>query len=263
MVACGRGKGRQVGLCPLWDAAWARAGPTPRSSYDWAREGADMNGHVWDDRRRALVLGIAGVIAAGLALPIRPSRAAILIVDTLIDEDDGVDVGGVSLRDAINVANSNSEADTIIFGVTGTIRLADYLPSILSEMTIAGPGTEKLSISGEGACAILLAAGADLTITDLTLSDGLARGGNGAPDGIAGGGGAAGMGGALYVDSGNVWLENIAFRYNMAVGGNGSKATIPLEQFSAGGKRETMGWSGDKDCDVELGVNSPFGDAEA
>ncbi len=194
-----------------------------------------MKTHAWSLRRRGLTLGLLCAIAMGLAFLPQPSRAATFTVDTLLDEDDGVDVGSVSLRDAITAANSNSEADTITFSVTGTIILGSILPKVATDMTILGPGAAELVVSGDSACAILFSSAADLTVTDLTLANGLARGGDGAPNGVAGGGGAAGMGGALYVDSGSVWMENVAFRYNEAAGGNGSSATISPEQFSAGG----------------------------
>src|SRR3954467_7149287 len=45
---------------------------------------------------------------------------AVLTVNTLVDENNGVGTGGVSLREAVSAANSG---DTINFSVTGTINL--------------------------------------------------------------------------------------------------------------------------------------------
>lgn len=56
------------------------------------------------------------------------SQAATITVDTLVDENDGIATGGISLRDAINEANSNGQDDTIDFDVTGQITLTSSLP---------------------------------------------------------------------------------------------------------------------------------------
>ena len=50
------------------------------------------------------------------------------------------DAGPGSLREAITMANSTTDADTIEFSVTGTIELRSQLPNITSPMTIDGGG---------------------------------------------------------------------------------------------------------------------------
>jgi hypothetical protein len=62
-----------------------------------------------------------------------------------------------------------------------------------------------------------------LTLQDLTLSDGLARGGN-----SNGGGGGAGMGGAIFVQ-GTLALERVTLDGNVAQGGNPNVASAGLD----------------------------------
>ena len=54
------------------------------------------------------------------------------------------DSGAGSLRDAITQANaSTGTADTVTFGVTGTISLMTALPVITDDITIDGPGISE------------------------------------------------------------------------------------------------------------------------
>ena len=62
--------------------------------------------------------------------------------------------------------------------------------------------------------------GQTVQLNGLTLTNGLAQGGNGNIGGGAGGGG-AGLGGAVFVNSGNVAFSSVAFQNNSVKGGNG------------------------------------------
>src|SRR4051794_19870870 len=55
-----------------------------------------------------------------------------------------------SLRDAVARANGHAGADTIDFrpGLTGTIALTGGELDILDDLSIAGPGVDKLTVSG-------------------------------------------------------------------------------------------------------------------
>src|SRR5437870_998206 len=55
-----------------------------------------------------------------------------------------------SLRDAITQANTHGGADTITFqpGLTGTIALTSGELDITDDLTITGPGADKLTVSG-------------------------------------------------------------------------------------------------------------------
>src|SRR5262245_2047543 len=79
-----------------------------------------------------LLLILALLLTPLLALPALPARAAGFVVTTLADSGDS------SLRQAIEMANTTSDADTITFGVSGTIVLISELPAIADELTIDG-----------------------------------------------------------------------------------------------------------------------------
>jgi hypothetical protein len=87
-----------------------------------------------------------------------------------------------------------------------------------------GAGSYALIGGGAGAAerGLFVEAGA-VSLQNLTIEDMAAKGGNGAVDG----GGAAGLGGGLFVgsevagDAGNVTLNNVSFSGNSATGGNG------------------------------------------
>ncbi len=70
-----------------------------------------------------------------------------ITVNTLVDESDGVAVGGISLRDAIAAA---TPGDTIDFSVTGTITLTHGELLINKNLTIRGPGANLLTIDASG-----------------------------------------------------------------------------------------------------------------
>ncbi|MEL7034615.1 MAG: calcium-binding protein, partial [Cyanobacteria bacterium J06592_8] len=78
---------------------------------------------------------------------------AIFTVNTLVDENDGIGVGDVSLRDAITEANSTPGADTIEFEDSlsgGTITLANGQLTITDDLTISGLGADQLTIDADG-----------------------------------------------------------------------------------------------------------------
>ena len=98
------------------------------------------------------------VDARTLARPLRFERLEdrqllSITVNTLIDENDGVGVGGISLRDAIAAAAAN---ETINFasGLTNngpaTILLTHGHMTIDKGVTISGPGSALLTIDASG-----------------------------------------------------------------------------------------------------------------
>jgi len=60
------------------------------------------------------------------------------------------DSGLGSLRQAILDCNATDGEDTISFTANGTITLASALPPVTDNATISGPGTNLLTISGNG-----------------------------------------------------------------------------------------------------------------
>lgn len=124
-----------------------------------------------------------------------------------------------SLQAAIAVSKTNGEADTI--NLTDNIRLTSLLPLIEEDQTLTINGG-NFTISGDvnndginnaGDVRIFFIKSGSVNINNLTLTNGLAQGGNGA-------GGAAGMGGALFIYGGTVAITNSAFTNNTAIGGN-------------------------------------------
>ena len=91
---------------------------------------------------------------------------------------------------------------------------------ISQDVTIQGPGSGQLTINGGATTRIFFVAGGNVTISGLTLTNGMAKGGDGAA-GNGGGGGAAGMGGAIFLNGGVLTLNSVILTGNRAVGGNG------------------------------------------
>ncbi len=121
--------------------------------------------------------------AAMVGLSVRAALGATYTVTNLNDSGSG------SFRDAINQANIQ-ENGTIQFQVSGTIALQSSLPVITFQGSINGNGN---TISGGGLYRpffIDLEAEQPLEtlqISNLSIANGMAKGGNGG-DGIAGGG---------------------------------------------------------------------------
>ncbi len=92
------------------------------------------------------ILGRAGATAlAVLAFPVTADAATF----TVTSNGDGLVPG--TLANAINLANGNADpSNRIEFAVTGTIQLADSLPTITKSIEIAGPGASALTIRGLG-----------------------------------------------------------------------------------------------------------------
>ncbi|MEA5540321.1 DUF4347 domain-containing protein [Limnoraphis robusta Tam1] len=145
--------------------------------------------------------------------------------------------GAGSLRQAILDSENNNNGGTrdIIQVDEGlTINLTDSLPTISEDVDIRGNG---LVINGSNQHQIVAINGetdaTQIILSDLSLTDGNARGSNG---GRAGGGG-LGAGGALFINNGTVIANNVEFTDNSAVGGNGGSG-------AGGGSVESRGTDG-------------------
>ncbi|MGH7783711.1 MAG: Calx-beta domain-containing protein, partial [Candidatus Binatia bacterium] len=135
-----------------------------------------------------------------------------LTVTSLADTDDGsctADPDGCTLREAINAANALPDANEISFAptVTGSITLTGSLQSILTPMTITGPGANVLTISGNDVTQIFTIANDQVVnISGLTLAHG-----NGP------------LGGAI-LDMGSLTISNCMFANNSSIPSGGGGA---------------------------------------
>src|SRR5262245_21434787 len=191
---------------------------------------------------------------------------AVLTVNSLADNTVAGD-GLVTLREAILAANNDgttdlghtgSGADTIGFapslfsGGAGTINLSvvgdtAFGPSALaitSTITITGPtGSNGLTIARSAGVANLrlfyVSSCGNLTLQYLTLKDGRHQGGSGGT-GHGDGGGAAGLGGAIY-NQGSLTIENSTLTGNQAVGGNGGDDGLSFGGGGGGGGLNSAG----------------------
>lgn len=137
-------------------------------------------------------------------------------------------VSGCSLRDAISAANSSLGGDIIFAsGLSGKITLSSALPSIAGAANVLGPGSSKLTISGNnsptvGSLFIVSSSGASLLLYGLTATEGKST--SSSPF----------AGGAIRNDGGFVTVLNSALTANSAMNygggiynsGNGSAALI-------------------------------------
>jgi Ca2+-binding RTX toxin-like protein len=177
-----------------------------------------------------------------------------ILVNSLADNSTAGD-GLVTLREAIAAANNDtttdlgdtgSGADTITFdpslfnngpvtidlSTVGDTTVGPSALGITSDITIVGPqGANGLTIERDSSVSNLrlfyVGASGDLTLQNLTLSNGAAlgnKGGTGGGQG-GGGGGSAGMGGALFND-GSVNLLNSTLSGNTAIGGAGGAGGV-------------------------------------
>lgn len=181
------------------------------------------------------VLALALTIALpGLDKAAPRASAAGITVTTLSDV---VSADGLcSLREAMANAQANAAthadcpagtgADTLSFGMSGTITLASALPEVASgggPLTIQGAG-QAITISGAGAHRLFtLGAGGNLTLDTLTLTDGLA----------------AGHGGAI-LSAGQLSLQRVSIRNSTAAGRGGavySQASFTATESAFTGNR--------------------------
>ena len=170
-----------------------------------------------------------GTIVAPLVFAVAtPAAAATFTVSNTNDS------GAGSLRDAIDQAAANAEADTILFAAgladqTITLTTSDdttfgssAFGVTADTLVVDGGDAPGLTISGNGAQRIFyVGSGGDLTVTRLTLSGGLALGGSSAANRGGTGGGGAGMGGAVF-NEGTFVSQAATFLANEARGGLGS-----------------------------------------
>ena len=175
--------------------------PTAGGSFTFTVTATDSDGTTGSQTYTLFVLPISILTVTTTA-----DTAAVNPANSPLDSS-----GNISLRSAIQFADANNLTATIDFanGIGNTITLTSALPQITSNLTIAGPGSGALAISGGSSWQIFrIAAGVTANITGLELTEG--------QDSTAGGGGAIDNLGTLYVN--NCSLNNNA----ASKGGNGT-----------------------------------------
>jgi hypothetical protein len=172
-------------------------------------------------------------LAAAMALLMAFGYSAVCRANTITvtSLNDPSDEGFCTLHDAITAANSANNIgvngcsggngnDTINFDVGSTITLAGTLPNIVHTLTIDGSGV-SIAISGANHHLIFeVNSGANLTLNDLTLTDGK-----------------SGNGGAIYNDTGTLTVTNCTVSSNVSTADgaglrNDGTATIVNSTFA-------------------------------
>jgi hypothetical protein len=122
------------------------------------------------------------------------------------------DSGIGSLRQAIVDANANPGPDTITFAVHGTITLTSGQLTITDGLTIVGPGASRLTVNGNYGSRVFDVESSTVTISGLTIADGLA-------DATAV---HSSIGGGIYNSAGTLSLNGVVLSNNVALGSSGN-----------------------------------------
>jgi len=202
-------------------------------------------------------VSISTLVLAMLALsdPVYAACAGGTICVTQTTDTGDVNAQG-SLSWAIAQANASGN-QTIAFdpaaftGGNPTLQLTGtaQTPRIAAGVTIDGTATPGLKIDGGGQREIFFArpdapdaaSPIQVTIKNVTLANGRAKGGDGGGGGYGGGGG-MGAGGAIFVGKGvALTTENVTLSGNTAQGGNGGGTNADI-YGSGGGGTERRQW---------------------
>ncbi|QDU19643.1 choice-of-anchor Q domain-containing protein [Urbifossiella limnaea] len=158
------------------------------------------------------------------------------------------DAGPGTLRAAVGLANAAPDADTIVFAgpaVGGIVLLStaggtQFGPNALevtTPITITGSGETLSRETIQSLRLIYVSPTGNLVLSNLTLSNGLARGGNGGTnlgDDGGGGGGGLGAGGAIY-NQGTLTITGSTLSGNTARGGDGGAGANNAGSDAGGG----------------------------
>lgn len=134
------------------------------------------------------------------------------------------DSGDGSLRQAILFANANPGADIIDFAVTGTITLTSGPLTITDALTIIGPSAGQVVISGNYASRVFDVESTSVSISRLTITNGVA-------DASAVGGS---IGGGIRNAGGTLSLSTVTLSNNIALGSTGNGEGGGIANVSAG-----------------------------
>jgi hypothetical protein len=200
---------------------------------------------------------LAGLLAGMLAVSgTQAARAASFTVTNLSDGGTG------SLRQAIHDANATAGADTITFGVSGTITLAFTLPAINDDLTIDGVG-QNITISGNNSVRVFeLSSSITLALNAIIIANGKDTSGSGGGGMLSFGtlnvsnstfsnnqaAGSSGSGGAIANNNGTLTITNSTFSGNSAASGDGgaieNTGTLNLANSTFSGNSAASGNGG-------------------
>jgi hypothetical protein len=218
-------------------------------------------------------LFLVSAVSAILGVSVARAQTTFTVNATTDTNPNGPGVGSGSsgdLRYCIDQANALSlsgQTVTINFNLpaNSALDVLNLLPPLNpgrngqlgannNRLLIDGSTATNLTIGGNNlGTGIFAAYAGGITIKDVTLAGGYAKGGNGA----GGGGGGAGLGGGLLVNSlANVTLQSVTFENCQAYGGAGSQSG----QISSGGGGGTNGGNnGANGGGGGLGGNGDYG----
>ncbi|MCA9045185.1 MAG: hypothetical protein KDA69_12740, partial [Planctomycetaceae bacterium] len=204
-----------------------------------------------DQRGESRFVGTVDMGAVEVQLP------EVLVVSTLLDESDGdYSDGDLSLREAIEIANGRMGAESIAFrsDMVGTIALGGTQIQISDDVTITGPGADKLVIDAQADSRIFSVTGGIVELRGMKLSNGRVVGRGGAITSFnsnltlrelefTGSESTIDDGGAVYIRFGTAVVSNSTFSSNRAhragaaLTNEGASLTIINSTFSGNESR--------------------------
>lgn len=125
-----------------------------------------------------------------------------------------------SLNNAILFANVLTDVDDINITAPITFTAGQVLPVVTNPVNFVGSITTPITIDGNNQPIFYVNTAATVSFSKLTITNGLSQG----TAGTLGGGGGAGVGGALFINNGTVNIDSVTFTNNRAIGGAGGAA---------------------------------------
>ncbi|MEH2309911.1 MAG: PEP-CTERM sorting domain-containing protein [Nostoc sp.] len=118
-----------------------------------------------NNRKKALAQAISTAVALGwVIMQVESAQAATLTVNNLNDSGVG------SLRDTINIANSNDVVEFLLGSNPSKITLTSGAIAIAKNLTINGPGANLLTINGNHQFPVFDISAADVTLSGLAIA---------------------------------------------------------------------------------------------
>ncbi|MCC5617885.1 hypothetical protein LC605_22935 [Nostoc sp. CHAB 5836] len=117
-----------------------------------------------NNRKKAVAQAISTAVALGWVIMLESAQAATFVVNNLNDSGVG------SLRDTINIANSNDVVEFLLGSHPSTIALTSGALAIAKNLTINGPGANLLTISSNNQFPVFDISAADVEFSGLAIA---------------------------------------------------------------------------------------------